>query len=105
MDRKIGVGLPNGTDETSRYSSISASVIPDTNGTHSQFSSLWLQETSHVLHTEDVDAFVDELVDEVKIVLESIFGLLGAGNISAIANDGLNHSTSLLGGIDTELQL
>lgn len=64
-----------------------------------------LQETSHVLDTEDVDAFSDELVDEAQVVVESVLGLLGIRNVSAVADDGFANTTGLLRSVDTKLHL
>ena len=72
---------------------------------HLQPGSLGLEESSHVLDTEDVDALMYELVDEVKVVLERVLRLLGAGDIAAVADDSLTDTTGLLCGIDTELQV
>lgn len=72
---------------------------------HIQFGSLGLEETSHVLDTEDVDTLLHELVNEVEVVLESVLGLVGAGNIAAVADDGLDNTTGLLGGVNSEFHL
>lgn len=66
---------------------------------------LGFQQASHILDAEDVDTLVDELIDEVEVVLKSVFALLGARNVTAVAYDGLADTTSLLRGVDTELQL
>jgi hypothetical protein len=50
-----------------------------------QCGSLGLEQSSHVLDSEDVDTAVDELLGKVEIVLESVLGLLRVGDISGIA--------------------
>lgn len=64
-----------------------------------------LQQTSHVLDTEDVDALSDELVDEAQVVVQSVLGLLGIRDVSAVADDGFANTSSLLRGVDTKLHL
>lgn len=62
-----------------------------------------LQDTGHVLDGQDVDSTVDELLGKVEVVLEVVLGVaLGVGNISRVANSGLDNSSCLLGCIDTE---
>ena len=67
--------------------------------------SLGLQKTGHILDTEDMDTFLDELVDEVKVVLKGIFGLLGVGDVTAVADDGFADTTGLLGSVNAEFHL
>lgn len=85
VDRELGMGLSDSTDK--------------------QSSSLGLEETGHVLDTEDVDAFLDERVGEVEVVLKSVLSLLGVGNVTRVTDSTLNNTTGLLGGIDTDLQV
>ena len=68
----------------------------------SHLGSLGLEQTSHVLETEDVDTLLDELLDEVEVVLESVLGLVGARDIAAVANGGLDDTTGLLCCINAE---
>lgn len=64
-----------------------------------------LQQASHVLDTEDVDAFSNELVDEAEIVFQSVLGLLGISDVTTVAHDSFANTSSLLGGVNTELHL
>ena len=52
-----------------------------------------------------MNTFRDELVDEVHVVLQRVLGLLGVRDIAAVADDGLDDTTRLLRGIDTETQV
>lgn len=45
-----------------------------TDGADKQLGSLGLEDSSHVLDTQDVNAALDELIDEVKVVLERVLG-------------------------------
>lgn len=85
MDRKFGMGLSNSTDK--------------------QSSSLGLEETGHILDTKNVDTFLDERVGELEVVLKGVLGLLGVGNVTRITDSAFNDTTSLLSGIDTNLQV
>lgn len=85
VDRKLGMSLSDSTDK--------------------QSSSLGFEETGHVLDTEDVDAFLDERVGEVEVVLKSVLSLLGVGNVTRVTDSTLNDTTGLLSGIDTDLQV
>ena len=64
-----------------------------------------LEKTRHILDAEDVDALSNELIDEVKIVLQRVLRLLRVGDIAAVADRSLDDTTCLLGGVNTELQL
>jgi hypothetical protein len=72
---------------------------------HAHGSSSGLEQTGHVLDTEDVNALLDELVGEVEVILERVLGLLGVGEITRVANGGLDDTSGLLGGIDTKLHV
>lgn len=85
MNGEVGVGLADGANQYS--------------------SSVRLEQTGHILDTEDVDALLDELGNEVQVVLEGVFGLLGAGDIPAVAHDGLDDTTCLLSSVDTQLHV
>ncbi len=63
---------------------------------HSHLGSLGLQQTGHVFDTQNVDSFLDQLIDEVEVVFQGILGLCGTGNISAVANDGFTNTAGLL---------
>lgn len=105
MDRKFRVFLSDGADESTRHTerkllfSDKGMMVP------SQFRCLGLEKASHVLHTEDVDAFLNTLFDEVKVVLEGIFSFLGAGHIAGVANNGLDNTSCFLCGIDAKSHL
>lgn len=68
-------------------------------------SRLRFEEAGHIFDSKNVNTFLDELTDEVKVILECIFGLFGAGNVTTVANDGFDNTTSLFGGVDTEFHL
>ena len=51
-----------------------------------------------------MDALRHKLVDEVKIVLQCVLGLLGIGDVARVANNSFNDATSLLGCINTEFK-
>jgi hypothetical protein len=85
VDRQVRVLLADGSDENGR--------------------SLGLEETSHVLDAEHVDALVHELVDELQVVLEGVLGLVRVRDVAGVADNGLADTTRLLRGIDTELQV
>lgn len=85
VNRQVGVVLSDGRNERRRGSR--------------------LEETGHVLDGEDVDALLDELVDEVEVVLERVFGLLGVGQVTRVADGSLDDSAGLLGSVDTELHV
>lgn len=85
VDREVGVLLADRTNEHRR--------------------GLGLEKTGHVLDAQNVDALVDELIDEVEVVLEGVLCLLRVGNITAVADGGLNDTTSLLRGVDTKAHL
>lgn len=70
-----------------------------------QCGSLGLEETSHVLDTENVDTLLHELVNEVEVVLQGVLGLLGAGDITTVADDGFNNTAGLLGSVDSKFHL
>ena len=74
-------------------------------GSHQHGSSLGLQQTGHVLDGQDVDSLSDELVDKVEVVLQRVFGLLGVGDITGVAHNGLDDTSSLLGSIDSKLHV
>ena len=103
VDGEVGVLGTDGTDEAeiNRVSKIRNLM----NNRNSHLSSLGLEQTSHILEAKNVDTLLDELLDEVEVVLESVLGLVGARDITAIAHGGLDDTTGLLGGIDTELHL
>ena len=106
VDGKVGVLLANRANEPfADPQSENHSPNSQNHREHSHSSSLGLQQTSHVLDAEHVDALSDELIDEVEVVVEGVLGLLGVRDITAVADDGLADTTGLLRGIDTELQL
>ena len=74
-------------------------------GINPQRRGLRLEQASHILDTENVNTLRNELIDKVEVVVEGVLGLLGVGNITAVADDGLADTTGLLRGIDTELQV
>ena len=103
VNGEVGVLGTDGTDEAERNG---VSKIRNTiDNRNSHLSSLGLEQTSHVLETKNVDTLLDELLDEVEVVLESVLGLVGARDITAVAHGGLDDTTGLLGGIDTQLHL
>ena len=74
-------------------------------GKYEQLGGLRLQQASHVLDAKDMDPFFHELVDKVKVVLKRVFLFLGTCDVAAVANDGLDHTTSFLCCIDAEPHL
>jgi hypothetical protein len=72
---------------------------------HIQSSRFGFQETSHILDTKNVNTLGNELVDKVKVVLEGILGLLGVGNITAVADYSFANTTGFLGSVDTQFHL
>lgn len=85
MDGKVWVGFSDGADE--------------------QACGLGLEETSHVFDTENVDSLVDQLLSQVEVVVEGVFGLFGVGNIARVADGSLDNTSGFLGRVDTELQI
>ena len=67
--------------------------------------SMGFEEAGHILDAEHMYAFTDKLVDEVKIVLESVFLLLGGCHISAVTDNGFADTTRFFGRIDTKPHL
>lgn len=84
VDRKVGVLLADAANE--------------------EGSSLGLENTSHILDTKDVDAELNNLVDEREVVLQVVL-LLGVQHVARVADGALNDTSSLLGRIDTESKL
>lgn len=66
---------------------------------------LRLEQPGHVLDGQDVDSLCNKLIDKVEVVLQVVLGLLGVGNVSGVTDDGLDDTSSLLGGIDSELHV
>lgn len=64
-----------------------------------------LQETGHVLYTEDMDTLGHKLVHKVEVVLQGVLCLLWVRNIARVANDGLANTAGLLRSIDTKPQV
>ena len=64
-----------------------------------------LEQPGHILDTENMNTLGDKLVDEVKVVLESVLGLLGVGDITGVADNGFDNTTGLLSSVDTEFHL
>ena len=105
VDGKIGVGLADGSNEAAhsadkRHCSVDGKIRTDL---HS--SSFGLQKTSHILDTQDVNALIDELLDEVEVILERVLGLLGASDVTTVANNGLDDTSCLLGSVNAEPHL
>lgn len=102
MDWKVRVLLSDGSNEPeirmSRCTKLSERELL-------QGSSLWLQETRHVLDAKNVNALGDELLDEIQVVLESVLGLLRTGNVSTVANNSLADTACLLRSVDTQPHL
>jgi len=51
-----------------------------------------------------VDVKLDKLIDELKVVVEVVL-LLGVQHVTAVANGTLDHTASLVDGLDTDLEL
>lgn len=75
-----------------------------TDGTDEKGGGVGLEDTGHILDTQDVDVESDEPVDKVKVVLEVVL-LLGVEHVTTVADGGLNDATSLVNGLDTNLKL
>ena len=84
VDGQVGVFLANGADQKG--------------------SGVGLENTSHVLDAKDVDVKLDKLIDELKVVVEVVL-LLGVQHVTAVANGTLDHTASLVDGLDTDLEL
>lgn len=103
MNGKIWVRLPDSTNETERKLGV---INLFCNGLgDAQFSGFGFQETSHIFHAKDVDTFRYELLDEIEVILQGIFGFLGAGAITAVANYSFNNTPCFFSRIDTETHL
>ena len=85
VDWEIGVSLPNCADE--------------------HLGSLGLEQTGHILDTEDMDTLFDELVDEVEVVLQGVLCPLWVCDVTGIADCAFDDTTGLLGCIDTEFEV
>jgi hypothetical protein len=84
VDRKVGILLADGANKKS--------------------SSLRLEDTSHILDTQDMSSQRHDLVDQAKVVLKVVF-LVGVEHISRVTDSSLNDTTSSLDGLDTNLEL
>jgi hypothetical protein len=84
VDRELRIFLPDGTNETEKAKSTS---LPSKVLLILQFRGLRFEKTCHVLDTKHMDALFNEQINEIHIVLESVFLLLGRSNIAAIADD------------------
>lgn len=112
MDGEIGVSLSDGTDEPEREKEERQGEVSsrstrsfDLERDNSHGSGSGLEKTSHIFDTENVDSLLHELVDEVEVVLEGVLRLLGVGEITRVADGSFDDSSSLLGGVDTELHV
>lgn len=104
VDRKVRMSLPNGSNQTINRK-VNNLWTWNNGRDNSQGGSVGLQETSHILHTKDMDALFHELVNKLEVILQGVLLLVGACNIAAVTNDSLANTTSLLGGIDAESHL
>ena len=79
------------------------------------------QQTSHIFDSQDVNALVNlrsdqkgirnacqstyKLLSEIKVILQSIFGLCFIANISRVAHCRLHNTSSFLCSIDAQLHV
>ena len=102
MDGKIRVFLADRTNEPDQ---LVKSYTTDEARKQLQSRSLRLEKASHIFDTEYVDTLIDELVNEIEIILKSVFRFLRVRNITAVADDCFANTAGLLRSIDAELQL
>ena len=70
-----------------------------------QPSSLRLKQTGHILDAQDVNTLGNDLLHEVKVIVEGVLSLFLARNVATVAYDSFDHTTSLLGSINAEFHL
>ncbi len=70
-----------------------------------QLSSLRLEQTGHVLDAQDVNTFSDDLIHEVKVIVEGVLSLGLARDVATVANDSFDHTTGLLSSVNAEFHL
>lgn len=63
-----------------------------------------LEDTSHILDTQNIDVKLDQLVNQVNVVFEVVL-LVGVQHVSRNAHSTLGNTTSLLNSLDTDLEL
>lgn len=105
MDREIWVLGSDRSNKPDCVITLSLSSSSRAINEDLQLGSFRFEKSSHIFDTEHVDAFLNQLVHEIHIVLKGILGLLGIGDVTAVAYNRLADTASLLGGIDAEFHL
>lgn len=104
-----GLGASNHGGDTSTSRVVSVNVDREvrvlfTDGTDKKGGGVRLEDTGHILDAENVDVELDKLFDKVEVVLEVVL-LLGVEHVTAEADGTLDNTTSLVNGLDTDLEL
>lgn len=105
MNGKVGIPFPDCPNKAVKITHCVSSVTPDERKIISQLRSRGFQQTSHILDTEDMNAFFHKLIHEVEVILQSVLGLFGACDITAVADNSFTNTTSFLGSVDTKSHL